>query len=149
MDAAVSPGASAGAFVTDEYGGVLLVNPAHTVYWMLPGRHVDAGERPDAACARELRETLGLELPVGPPLVVARLDTGGPLPGVHHVFDAGSVSRPQRRALARGGDPRVGRRFVPPGWIDASLVPAFTLPLWDAVLTAHRDNRLIHLDLAM
>ncbi|MER5299252.1 NUDIX hydrolase [Streptomyces lasiicapitis] len=145
--AAVSWGASAAAFITDEHGDVLLVNPAHTVYWTLPGGHVEDDELPDAACARELRETLGLDLRVGPLLVAAWLDAGGLMPRVHHVFDAGQVSHRQRSALTQATDGRAGCRFVPPERIDTSLVPPFTLPLWEAALTAHRDKRLVCLDL--
>jgi len=45
--------------------------------WDLPGGHVEPGERPGVALARELREELGVEIaaPSGPPLQEVRGDT--------------------------------------------------------------------------
>lgn len=56
---------AAGAVVLDAQGRVLLVEPTYKVSWELPGGSVEADESPRAACARELREELGLPLDVG------------------------------------------------------------------------------------
>lgn len=85
--------AGAGALITDPPGRVLLVKPNYRDHWLWPGGHVDEGESPDQACAREITEELGLTLRVGrllgvhwvPPLA------DRPLPLVHFLFDCGEL----------------------------------------------------------
>ncbi|MFL6239563.1 MAG: NUDIX hydrolase [Actinomycetes bacterium] len=69
--------ACAGAVIHDDQGRLLLVLRAHEPsqgLWSLPGGRVEAGESPQAAVAREVREETGLEVTVGPAL--CRIDAG-------------------------------------------------------------------------
>jgi 8-oxo-dGTP diphosphatase len=88
---------TAGAVITDPPGRVLLVKPNYRDHWLLPGGTADDNEPPEAACARELREEIGLDLPVGPLLLVgwtpARADR--PRPIVGFIFDGGTLDRPE------------------------------------------------------
>jgi len=61
---------SAGVCVSES--GVLLVNHSKhgRSYWVLPGGHVEFGERLDAALVREMREELQLDVTVGPLVLV-------------------------------------------------------------------------------
>lgn len=59
----------AGVLLSDQFGRVLLVEPAHRPYWELPGGSVSIGESPHAATVRELREELGVLVRVGRLLV--------------------------------------------------------------------------------
>jgi 8-oxo-dGTP diphosphatase len=85
--------AGAGAFITDPRGRVLLVKPNYRDHWLWPGGHVDEGESPDQACAREVMEELGLTLPVGRLLGVHWVPPfpDRPLPLVHFLFDCGAL----------------------------------------------------------
>ena len=88
---------SAAAIIRDDAGRVLVVKPNYRDYWTLPGGICEFGESPQAGCAREVAEEIGLQLPVGRMLAVdwqlAR-EFYGPLarPAVYFVFDCGVLS---------------------------------------------------------
>ena len=58
------------ALVRDDAGRVLLVGPRFGTGWSLPGGGVGAGEPPEQAVLRELREEVGL-IDCKPPALVA------------------------------------------------------------------------------
>ena len=62
---------AAAALITDPSGGVLLVKPNYRDHWSLPGGVLEHGEPPHRGCAREVAEEVGLQITVGPLLVVA------------------------------------------------------------------------------
>jgi len=80
-----------GALITDDDDRVLLVKPFYRDYWTLPGGMLDHGETPEAACAREITEELGISLPVGRLLVIdwAPALARRPRPITYFLFDAG------------------------------------------------------------
>ncbi len=76
----------------DDEGHVLIVEPVYKPRWEIPGGAIERGETPRAACVRELREELGLELRPGRLLVV---DWATGTPGeerVRFVFDGGVLA---------------------------------------------------------
>ncbi|MEU4509236.1 NUDIX hydrolase [Nonomuraea wenchangensis] len=83
----------AAAYITDERGRVLLVDPNYREHWGFPGGIIDAGEHPAQACAREVAEEVGLTVKVGPLLTVAWIDRAAnvPFPMVNFMFDCGEV----------------------------------------------------------
>ncbi|WP_436521231.1 NUDIX domain-containing protein [Actinoplanes sp. HUAS TT8] len=86
----------AGALLSDQFGRVLLVEPAHGSHWELPGGAVAAGESPHAATMRELREALGVLVRVGRLLVT---DWVAALPetaeGLMMIYDGGVITPDQ------------------------------------------------------
>jgi predicted kinase/ADP-ribose pyrophosphatase YjhB (NUDIX family) len=69
---------------------VLLVQPTYKPTWELPGGVVEAGESPAACAAREVREELRVDLPVGRLLVVDWLPVRPPrTEGLMLQFDGG------------------------------------------------------------
>ncbi|HZE31314.1 MAG TPA: NUDIX hydrolase [Actinoallomurus sp.] len=113
-----------GALITDPGGRILLVKPNYRDHWLLPGGTADDNEPPEAACARELKEEIGLALHVGQLLVVdwqpARAER--PRPTVSFVFDAGILDDPERIRLQE--DELDDHGFFEPGQATALLGPA-------------------------
>lgn len=63
--------ATARGLITDHAGRWLIVLPAHNHrWWHLPGGLIEHNESPTAACRREIREELGIDLPTGPLVAV-------------------------------------------------------------------------------
>ncbi|MFI7382804.1 NUDIX domain-containing protein [Streptomyces sp. NPDC049813] len=99
----------AAALITDEAGRVLLVRPTYREdgSWLLPGGAVDPGEHPHDACRREIREELGLDLPLSAVLAVRSFASGHPdvrpdvpCPGeIQFVFDGGTLAPAQVAAV--------------------------------------------------
>lgn len=95
----------AGVLLSGPAGRVLLVEPTYKPDWEIPGGCVEAGESPLAAAQRELKEELGLALPVGRLLVT---DWVPPRPdrteGFMLVFDGGILDREQAGRITLPAD---------------------------------------------
>ncbi|MEU8268027.1 NUDIX hydrolase [Sphaerisporangium sp. NPDC049002] len=87
---------ASGALIRDEAERIMVVCPTYKDHWDIPGGMLEADESPFAACARELEEELGLELPVGRLLCVDWVPPRPPWDsGLMFVFDAGMLSTEQ------------------------------------------------------
>ncbi|MGW8377998.1 NUDIX hydrolase [Streptomyces sp. ODS28] len=127
------PTVSAGAVITDEFGGVLLVKPTYKAGWNLPGGHVDEGESPREACAREIREETGLKLEAGTLLAHAFVSGPGGKGGhVFYVFAAGEVTPAQQRSIRLQESELSAHRFTAPEDITDDDFPPLVRPLWRA-----------------
>ncbi|MFE3255643.1 NUDIX domain-containing protein [Nocardia sp. NPDC059229] len=125
----------AGALFVDEQDRVLLVEPTYKPYWEVPGGVVEAGESPYRAAVREIREELGLSVPIGRLLAVDWVPAGlYPDDGVMMVYDGGLLTAEQIDAIALPADEL--RSWA---WCDAEtatrLLPAV---LARRVAAAHR-----------
>lgn len=63
-------GLTASARVRDSDGRIALIQNSWTDGWFLPGGEVEAGESPEEAARREVREETGLDATIESPLVV-------------------------------------------------------------------------------
>ncbi|MEV2239798.1 NUDIX hydrolase [Micromonospora sp. NPDC049891] len=126
--------ASAGALITNPAGDVLLVKPRYRDHWAFPGGGVEADEYPHHACAREVREELGLTLPIGDLLVVDWAPPEGPRLRalVHFTFDCGTLSGSERFELP--DDELTEAAFCPPAEAEQRL----------PVGVAHRVSAAVH-----
>jgi 8-oxo-dGTP pyrophosphatase MutT (NUDIX family) len=101
----------AGALILDPQGRVLVVEPTYKEAWEVPGGIVEADESPRQACAREIREELGLELVPGRLLA---LEWQGPEPdrteSVMLIFDGGVL--PDLAPVTLPSDELASARFV-------------------------------------
>ncbi|SFJ74759.1 ADP-ribose pyrophosphatase YjhB, NUDIX family [Amycolatopsis sacchari] len=60
-----TPRTAAGVLFTDRQARVLMVHTTYKDYWDIPGGYIEPGESPHQAAVREVREELGLSVPVG------------------------------------------------------------------------------------
>ena len=56
---------SAGGVIFDDRGRVLLLRRVGEGTWCFPKGHIESGESPQAAAAREIREECGLDVEIG------------------------------------------------------------------------------------
>jgi 8-oxo-dGTP diphosphatase len=126
--------AAAAALITDPAGRVLLVKPNYRDHWSLPGGICEHAEPPHAACAREVREELGLALPIGRFLVIdwSPPDGDRPNPIVQFIFDGGMLSDPAGIVLQQEElddyqftEPAAAATFLPP-FIEARVLAALS-----------------------
>jgi 8-oxo-dGTP diphosphatase len=94
---------AAGALITDQAGRPLLVKPNYRDHWTLPGGVCEHGEPPDAGCAREVAEELGLSIEVGRLLALDWMQLYGrqARASMHFVFDGGVLADDRGIVLQR------------------------------------------------
>ncbi len=97
--------AAAGVLARDEHGRILFVSPTYKPFLEIPGGLVEDDESPLAACRREVREELGIDLSVGRLLVVDWLPSHGVWrDSLQFVFDGGVLSRDRIGAIRLASD---------------------------------------------
>lgn len=95
----------AGVLIRDPAGRVLLVQTSYAPpgiedNWEIPGGAGEADESPWATAAREVREELGLDRPLGRLLVIDHVPEQVPMPeGLAFIFDGGIITDAEVAAL--------------------------------------------------
>lgn len=91
---------SADVILRDHTGRILLVDPKYKPDWDMPDGMAEANEPPHEAVRRELNEELGLDIHVGPLLVVDWVSPHGPWDDLlAFIFDGGELSGHQMHEL--------------------------------------------------
>ena len=136
---------AAGVLFFDDAGRILLVQPTYKDHWDIPGGYVETGETPAQAAAREVREELGLEAPVGPLLVAdwaPHPDEGDKL---LLIFDGGTLTADQLNGIRLQADELASYAFRNPAEAVTLLIPRLGRRV-AAAIDAHQAGRTTYLE---
>jgi 8-oxo-dGTP diphosphatase len=139
------PTVAAGVLFFDEEDRVLLVQPTYKDHWDLPGGYVETGETPAQAAAREVREELDLDVPVGPLLIAdwaPHPDEGDKL---LLVFDGGTLTSDQIGGIRLQADELASYSFHDPTEAVTLLIPRLSRRV-AAALDAHHASHTSYLE---
>ena len=126
--------------VTDGAGRILVQRRPEDAMlgglWEFPGGKAEPGEGLEAACAREIREEVGLEVEVGAP--VARVD---------HAYSHFRITMHAFRCRVLSGEPRTSTgepwAWVPPEGLDGYAFPRANRRVIEALQEEARQPRLL------
>ncbi|MCW2879949.1 MAG: hydrolase [Sphaerisporangium sp.] len=114
--------AAAGALIRDEAGHVLVVHPTYKDGWDIPGGMLEMDESPQTACAREIKEELGIAPEIGPLLCVDWVPPHPPWDGgLMFVFDGGVFTDRELADIRLPPDELDRFEFVAPDELDGLL----------------------------
>lgn len=135
---------AAGALITDPAGSVLVVKPNYREHWTIPGGICEFGEPPQAGCAREVAEEIGLPLRIGGLLAI---DWSQPFgadvrPIMHFLFDGGEIDKSARIVVQEAE--LDGYQFTPVADL-ADYLPSFVLRRVAAALHSRQSGGTIYL----
>jgi 8-oxo-dGTP pyrophosphatase MutT (NUDIX family) len=116
--------AAAGVILRDQTRRVLVVHPTYKDVWEIPGGTVEPDESPADACAREVREELGLSVPIGALLCVDWVPASPPWDGgLMFVFDGGTLTADQTATIRLCPEELDRFEFVEPEHLSDVLIP--------------------------
>ncbi|WP_162938537.1 NUDIX domain-containing protein [Mycobacterium kyogaense] len=127
----------AGALITTPDGRVVMYDVTYRDYLELPGGAVETGETPPAACARECREELGIDIAVGRLLVLDhQTDEGDRGDSVMFVYDGGVVDEADLRSVPASQEGH-GMAFVDPATLAGATLPRLAQRIRAALIARH------------
>lgn len=139
------PRVAAGALFFDDEGRVLLVKPTYKEGWDIPGGYVEPGETPTEACAREVREELGLDREVGALLVADWAPSEREGDKILFVFEGGLLSEDEFRTTKLPPEELESARFHDRADLQRVLIPRLARRI-DAALDALDGGRTDYLE---
>lgn len=138
-----TPRLAAGALFADG-NRVLLVRKTYGNRWDIPGGYVDIGESPAAACAREIREELGIERQPQRLLVHDWAPSDDEGDKILYVFGCGELGPDENRIKLDGVELDHWE------WVSVDRLGDFLIPRLERRLThayiAHRDGSMLYLE---
>ncbi|THV42022.1 NUDIX domain-containing protein [Glycomyces buryatensis] len=91
--------AASAALIRNETGDILMVQPTYKDSLELPGGYIEIGEYPVAACLREVREELGIDIELGGLLAVDWAPAANEGEKILFIFDGGQLSSDEEAAI--------------------------------------------------
>lgn len=137
---------AAGALIFSPQHELLIVKPTYRDGWLIPGGAVEAGESPSAACRREVREELGLDLPIAR-LLCLEYQSAEPdrTENLQFVFAGGTLSPAQISQIRLPAAELSAHQFCEPSAALALLNPRLSRRVSFA-LTALAERRTLYLE---
>ncbi|RZQ63631.1 NUDIX hydrolase [Amycolatopsis suaedae] len=125
---------AAGALIQDGQGRLLFVTPIYKPYLEIPGGVVNSNEPPHAACQREVREELGLDIELGGLLVVDWTPQHGVWrDSLQFIFDGGVLPAEQAQRITLPYDELKNFQFAELDQVAKQLKPSLHRRLQQAV----------------
>lgn len=116
----------AGVLFRDADGRLMMVETTYKPTPEIPGGMAEDGESPLYACARELREELGIEPVIGGLLVADWVPAPGPWPdGLMLIFDGGVLAEEELESIKLQDGELSAYRFLTLAEIGPRVPPSF------------------------
>ena len=132
---------AAGAVCSNRTGELLLVKPTYRDHWSIPGGVVENGESPRQACVREVREEIGLDVPVGRLLAMDYTSLAtGPRESLQFLFDGGTLREAEVDRIMLPPEELSAYRFAPLAEALDALNPRLARRLPHALEAMHRGT---------
>jgi ADP-ribose pyrophosphatase YjhB (NUDIX family) len=124
-----------GLLIRGGAGRVLFVEPRYKPYLEIPGGMAESNESPAAACHREVREELNLDLAVGRLLIVDWMPAHGVWgDGIMFIFDGGILGPDQTRKIKLNDEELGGATFLTVVEASTRLKPSMARRLTTALV---------------
>jgi ADP-ribose pyrophosphatase YjhB (NUDIX family) len=133
----------AGALIRNPAGHLLMVQPTYRAGWGIPGGVVEENESPLSACDREIREELGVSLPLGQLLVVDWTPRHGVWgDSLHFIFDGGTLEPDRLSTFTLQADEIAAVTFASIDVAAQHVQPSMARRLTAAIDAASEDRTL-------